>query len=147
MTDAMTRERAEQIVSAYGADPERWPAGEREPLQAFLRDHLEEAGRLGAVLGEERALDALLREAGEPGPRPELAAAIEARLHAESRAAAPPRWAALAAAVTLAVGLGAGWLAASLGAGPAYDESAIYANAFGALTQGEAWINDEEGAL
>ena len=88
-----------------------------------------------------------MRAAGEPGPRPELAAAIEARLQAEGRAAAPPRWAALAAAVTLAVGLGAGWLSASLGSETAYDQNAIYANAFGALSEGEAWIDEEEGAL
>ena len=146
MSDAMTAERAAGIISAYGADPDRWPAAEREALDAYLRDHPQEAASLDPALTQERALDDLLSAAAEPGPRPELAAAIEARLERESRAAAPPRWAALAAAVTLAAGIGAGWIGAAVSGEDPYDQSAIYANAFGTLSEGEAWI-EEEGAL
>ena len=147
MTDAMTAERAAGIISAYGADPERWPPEERKALERWLSDHPVQAASLDPALAGERALDDLLSAAAEPGPRPELAAAIEARLAHESRSASSPRWAALAAAVTLAIGLGAGWLGAAIGGEGPYDQSAIYANAFGAITDEQAWIDDEEGAL
>jgi len=51
----MDRERFEAILSAYGADPHRWPQSERDAALAFAAANTVE-------LSEERALDSLLDE-------------------------------------------------------------------------------------
>lgn len=117
----MTLKRLREILAAYGARPERWPAGERDGAHALLagsmqaREAVTEAARLDDVLDLDPA----------PAPSPELAA----RIQRYDIAAAPPgiwtrlggwlndgygafalRPAALPVAVMLAtiVGLGAG---------------------------------------
>jgi hypothetical protein len=50
----MTPERLAEILAAYGAEPARWPAGEREEALALLRRD-EGAARPAAAL--DRALD------------------------------------------------------------------------------------------
>lgn len=52
----MTLDRVRQLAAAYGADPRRWPDGERDAAKALIagspaaRDLLAEAGQLDAVL-------------------------------------------------------------------------------------------------
>jgi ferric-dicitrate binding protein FerR (iron transport regulator) len=52
----MNAERFEQLVDAYGARPERWPADERAAAERWLAASPEAAARLA----EARALDAAL---------------------------------------------------------------------------------------
>ncbi len=75
----MDLERLKQIIAAYGADPDRWPAEERPAAEALLR----RSSQAQACLAEEARLDALLDEipAGEVSPA--LAARIVAALPAE----------------------------------------------------------------
>jgi hypothetical protein len=54
MSPAMTLERFAVIVDAYGAEPRRWPAAERESASALAASDPEAA----ALLAEARALDA-----------------------------------------------------------------------------------------
>ena len=51
-----TVERLARVTAAYGADPARWPAGER----AALKDILADMDAAAEQLDEERALDRLL---------------------------------------------------------------------------------------
>ena len=70
----MNRERFEQILDAYGADPRRWPETERAAALAFRDAH---AGEEAIALGEARQLDALLDVAREaPAPSDLLAARV-----------------------------------------------------------------------
>lgn len=57
----MDKQRFDSIVAAYGADPRRWPAVERDAALAF-------AAEAQPDLADARALDALLELA--PAPRP-----------------------------------------------------------------------------
>ncbi|GGI93854.1 hypothetical protein GCM10007973_32610 [Polymorphobacter multimanifer] len=52
----MTRERALEIVGAYGADPARWPAAERTALLALAAQDADVA----TAMAEARELDAML---------------------------------------------------------------------------------------
>jgi hypothetical protein len=99
----MDKARFEAIIAAYGADPRRWPQGERAAAQMF-------AAREGVDLTEARALDALLDYAPQPGPLSDLA---EARLIvAVARRRAPrvnPIWAMAACMIGgVLIGVGAG---------------------------------------
>jgi hypothetical protein len=58
----MNEVRFQEIVAAYGADPHRWPEGERAAAMAFS----ERAGAK-AQLREAEALDALLAGYAAPG--------------------------------------------------------------------------------
>jgi anti-sigma-K factor RskA len=108
----MHRERLEQMIRAYGAEPQRWPPAERDRLRAALEAEPE----LLALLAQESRLDAWLAELpAAPAPSADLAARILASappaprfdwraLWAElggSRMAAP----ALACALTLGLAL------------------------------------------
>lgn len=66
----MRKERFRQLLAAYGADPGRWPAGERDAALALLAAEPE----LRALVGRERWLNDLL-DAHDPGALPGLAAA------------------------------------------------------------------------
>jgi hypothetical protein len=121
MTDdrTMTLERLRTLLDAYGAAPERWPAGERAAAEALLA-RSPEAQRWQAA---SRRLDALLDAA--PPPRaasPDLARRI---LAATPRRPAPrvPRVArALATLVPFAAAAGlALWLAGPGRRPPAVD--------------------------
>lgn len=57
----MDKQRFDSIVAAYGADPRRWPAVERDAALAF-------AAEAQPDIADARALDALLELA--PAPRP-----------------------------------------------------------------------------
>jgi hypothetical protein len=64
--------RFARLVEAYGADPKRWPAAEREPAQILVSSNAA-AQRL---LAEARALDLALSSS----PPPAISAALERRL-------------------------------------------------------------------
>jgi hypothetical protein len=104
----MTEERFLALVSAYGADPSRWPLGERAAAAGFLEANPE---LVAACLEAEAALDAVLARHVARTP----AAALRRRIvEAAPRARAIGRaWRWLAGA-----GLGLG-LAASAAAGVA----------------------------
>ncbi|MDZ4691517.1 hypothetical protein [Terricaulis sp.] len=64
----MDKQRFQAIVSAYGADPRRWPASERDAALGF-------AAQSDHDLAAARALDVLLDLAPAPPPADELLAA------------------------------------------------------------------------
>jgi hypothetical protein len=104
-------ERFRAVVESYGANPERWPAQDREDYEKLVAD----AGQ-PAWLDDARRLDALLDEVPDIAPSPELSrrvAEIPAR-----HATGPSGWiwplgrlrtlvafGALAAAMGLVVGM------------------------------------------
>jgi hypothetical protein len=125
--DAM-RTRLAEVLAAYGADPARWPAAERDRLMA----HLDNVSDLQALLSEAREIDQVLARVKTP----EVPAGAVARLLAQTgqqkpsaavilldRARARPRpsiwsWgaaAALAASFGLGIFLGTTNLATSFG--------------------------------
>ena len=69
--ERMNLTRLRDILDAYGADPRRWPAAERDAALALLSGS-EEAR---ALRDEAAALDTLLDTAQVPAPSPELMAA------------------------------------------------------------------------
>lgn len=138
----MNRERFEQVLAAYGADPKRWPEAERAALEAYAAANADAS----SVLAEARATDALLDAAREPlAPNPQLAARI---LNAAPRKAARAvsfdtraRWA-LAACALLGViaGYGGGRFAPSA---PADDTEAMALAALDAAFGDSGWLGEE----
>jgi hypothetical protein len=104
----MTRARAEEILDAYGADPARWPAAERDALRAMIAAE----PALAAARDAARRLDAAL---GVLPPPPALAlnpVAIAAAARRLRGGAAPARrlWARAAGLAAAAlVGVWVGW--------------------------------------
>lgn len=103
----MTPERFADLAGAYGADPDRWPAAEREEAVSLLRARPEQ---LRGLLELEAALDAALASWTVSGPGAALAGRVMAGL---SRGrSARRRWrvflSGLGAALTLAGGVAAG---------------------------------------
>lgn len=126
----MNLDRFRALAESFGGDLARWPVGEREAGEAFLaaqgqvcRDILEEAARLDEAL---RTLEA-------PTPPEALFNAVMASAPspAQSGVSQRSRWAAMAAAVCLTVGLGAGWSFAPSPQAASSDD--LFAAAFGAL--------------
>ena len=72
--DAM-RTRLAEVLAAYGADPARWPASERDRLLA----HVEGAPELGALLAEAREIDQVLARVKAPAVPAGAAARLLAR--------------------------------------------------------------------
>jgi hypothetical protein len=69
----MDAARFRAVLEAYGAHPDRWPAGEREAVEAFAEKHPSAAAPL---IADAKALDAALGSAhNEPAPGYELLAA------------------------------------------------------------------------
>lgn len=62
MTSPVTPERAREIIAAYGAAPQRWPAAEREALIALVAQD----AALAQLIAEAQALDALLDASPAP---------------------------------------------------------------------------------
>lgn len=141
----MTRERLKEILAAYGADPSRWPAGERAAaLELLARSPELESDRADAA-----RLDAALDAASAVGDLGLTGAALAGRI---TRAAANVRmfpkrrrfagtWPGLAGlAAAAAAGLFIGWLGIGgdllgYGAGGAAVEQA---DGF-VPTEGELW--------
>ncbi len=133
----MDATRFSDLIAAHGAEPRRWPEADRPEALRFIAAHPEQAETL---LAEARALDAALEPVRSPAPD---ASAFTARLMARPAfAPAVPRWAGMAAALALAVGLGAGWTGAALQGGETADE--YYTLAFAGLEEAEAaWLGEE----
>lgn len=131
----MDRSRFEAIVAAYGADPRRWPEGERAAAEAFGRS---DAGA-ARLLDEEWAFDALLLRHKVAAASPALAASLLA-LHPRPRVWTRARigWSALLLALTGAAGVAAGSAAtaALTLATPAIDTREA-GTAFGDLAEAE----------
>jgi hypothetical protein len=72
--DAM-RTRLAEVLAAYGADPARWPAAERDEFMA----HIENAPDLQALLTEAREIDQVLASANTPAVPAGAAARLLAR--------------------------------------------------------------------
>lgn len=68
----MERSRLSDILDACGANPARWPEGERAAAEALLA---QDAG-LQAQARQEAALDDWLKEWNAPAPRPEAVATL-----------------------------------------------------------------------
>lgn len=119
MSMALSRERFAVIVDAYGADPRRWPAAEREAAEALAASD----AQAGALLAEARALDGGLDAWLDALPVPAPAsAALRRAVMPPVVAAATSRWQellallggwrlalpAMAAALVVGIGFGAG---------------------------------------
>ena len=81
--------RFRRLIAAYGADPARWPPGQRSRGEALLAG----SPTARALLAEAQAFDALLLADAKPPADEQLAAAIVARATAapQERAPAPAR--------------------------------------------------------
>lgn len=77
--------RFRRLIEAYGADPTRWPAGERSRGEALLA----RSDRARRLLAEAQALDALLMADAKPAADERLAAAVIARATAEPQERRP----------------------------------------------------------
>jgi hypothetical protein len=65
----MTPERFAELVEIYGAEPRRWPQGQRQAAKAFTGDHPKEAA---TILETARRLDEALDRYVVPGPSAKL---------------------------------------------------------------------------
>ncbi|WP_339746888.1 hypothetical protein [uncultured Maricaulis sp.] len=128
----MTEERFQQILSAYGANTERWPAAERDAAQAYAAANRE---RLAAALALEAGLDELLGPAERPAS--EL---LERRILRSLEQLPVWNWRApaAAAAAALIVGVMLGFSSGALMA-PTDDVETYYADAFTGLDQD--WVD------
>jgi hypothetical protein len=131
----MDRARFEAIVAAYGADPRRWPEGERAAAEAFGRSDRAAARLLDA----EWALDSLLLGHRVADPSPALAARILAdRPRHAPWSRARLWWSALLLGLAGASGIAAGSAAtAALVMGNPAVEAREAGTAFGDLTEAE----------
>lgn len=122
----MDRERFEQLLDAYGADPRRWPDSERAAAEAFAAQSAEAE----SALREAAALDAVLNQARAVPDTSALAARILAQAPGAQRPMFDRRaMLALAACAVFGVVLGyGGGLLAPL----ADDDDSYFADAFAA---------------
>jgi hypothetical protein len=100
MTTMDERKRLEQVLAAYGADPDRWPEGDRK-----LASLISEADRR-----EAQEIDALLASARHPaiasGAQERLAHRLDPTVIAmPARPRLRPLWAGAALAASLAIGI------------------------------------------
>jgi len=81
--------RFRRLIAAYGADPARWPPGQRARAEALLT----RSTKARTLLAEAQAFDSLLMADAKPPADEQLAAAIIARATAapQERAPAPTR--------------------------------------------------------
>ncbi|WP_404712527.1 hypothetical protein [Sphingomonas sp. MMS24-J13] len=115
MADPMNVERFAVLLDAYGAEPGRWPEGERDAALAFVRADPRAAAMLEAA-GE---IDDLLASHRVSAPSTMLAAAIVARAPRRAWSRARLWWAALGLGLAGAGGVFAGSAATAALAGPA----------------------------
>jgi hypothetical protein len=69
----MNSERFAELVDIYGAEPRRWPQGQRQAAIAFMQEHPEEAA---TILETARRLDQALDRYVVPGPGAKLVGMI-----------------------------------------------------------------------
>jgi hypothetical protein len=132
--------RFRRLIAAYGADPARWPPGQRGRAEALLA----RSDQARALLAEAQAFDALLLTDAKPPADEQLMAAIIARATAalQERAPSPARavafeWSlsrlwpqAVGLAAAAVLGLVVGWadlLPGNLAGGDAIDLSDLVA--------------------
>lgn len=133
---ALSPETACAILASHGADPARWPAGDRAALLALAASD----ATVAAALTEAQALDAMLDDwAAAPAP---LASIDTARIVArpQQRPEQPMTWrpALLAASLALVIAVG-GWLGVSgQYSGPSETRIAAVAPPSAAVAAGEA---------
>ncbi|MCC5995611.1 MAG: hypothetical protein JJU18_04475 [Oceanicaulis sp.] len=133
----MTRERFEDLAGLYGPDPGLWPEAEQSAARAFMAA---EPVQAEAALAAQGALDDLLDAARTPAPDP----ALYETIIASGLAARPsaPRWAPMAAAAALVLGVSAGWLVNTGEAAPDSQE-ALFSAAFAVLAEDEGdWLEE-----
>ena len=142
----MTTHRLQEILDAYGADPARWPAEERDAAAALL-------ARTPALRTEAARLDALLdATSAVDEPSPALVARVLAAAPARRRARIV-RFPVVAAAASLAAAAGlVVWLAGARGPssqpGVSLDDLGTYATATDVLLGPLGWdVIDTEPAL
>lgn len=102
----MTQDRLAQLAAAWGAEPRRWPAPEREAARAWIAAHPAAADR---VLFAARQMDAALNTSRGPA----VSAALRERVIASAASAglvARSVWPGLRRLLWLG---GAGWAAAA----------------------------------
>ncbi|MFI4975084.1 MAG: hypothetical protein ACHP84_11145 [Caulobacterales bacterium] len=131
----MNQDRFEALIAAFGADPRRWPAGERAAARAFEEAHPQIAARVAAT---ERTLDALLDRYGDHDPSPVLRQRIIESAPVARAAARAWRW--LAGA-----GIGVG-LAAACAAGVMVGMTLAPASVAQAVAPASVETADESGA-
>lgn len=131
----MTLERFKVLVEAYGANPARWPAEERDVAEAFANATPEAQ----ALLAEARALDHVLDAAATAPVSRDLETRVLDSFNApKPRRALLPEWmpwpqaAALAASLVLGMFAG-GALPALIGVGDAHVSADPSIMAFGDL--------------
>lgn len=116
----MDRQRFHHLLEAYGANLDRWPAGEREAAAAFAAAH---AGEYECAMADARELDmALNSRRGADEPASDLLSARILSAYKRQRGAGAPWRAAIALAACavfgVVLGYGGGMLA------PVADEEA-----------------------
>jgi len=128
----MTEERFYQILNAYGANPERWPAAERAQAEAFAALHRSD---VLAELEAEAALDAMLGDGD--GRASDL---LERRILRSLPEPAVWNWhtPAMAAAAALVLGIMLGFSSGAL-ISPTDEVETYYADAFNGLD--EDWVD------
>jgi hypothetical protein len=74
MAEPRNEARVREILAAYGAEPARWPAGERDNVQAWIAAH---GARVADAIADAHALDAALSLLPAPAaPSEDLAARV-----------------------------------------------------------------------
>jgi hypothetical protein len=128
----MTHDRFMQILEAYGADPQRWPADERDAASSFAKLHPE---LITSALKLEHELDTLLGAADvEPGDL------LQARImrHFPVPAASWSWRAPIATAAALLIGVALGFTSGDLTRTTDGSET-LYADAFSGLD--DDWVD------
>ncbi len=123
-------QRLQVVLDAYGADPRRWPEGDRRDLAELLQGvpgPVSEASQIDRVLaaatapaGESASFDAILSAAASEAPRQENIVLFRPR--APHQATVPFRW---LAAVPLAASLAFGIYVGSSGSLDAFLPSSL----------------------
>ena len=105
----ISAERAMEILSAYGAQPSRWPEQQRDALIALVAASPE----LAAVARQEQALDSLL-DHYQPATRLTAGALTNYLPASDARRRPPTRWRALIASLSSSDDFQGGWQAAAM---------------------------------
>lgn len=105
--EALNENRCLELIEAYGANPARWPVNERAAGKARL--DIPTPAILKAM-EEARGLDRLLSFVPLPILSPFLTRRVIALYERER---SQPRWAPMAAAATLLIGVSLGWMGAA----------------------------------
>lgn len=142
----MTLDRLQELLGAYGADPDRWPLDERPAML----DLLARSDAARELASRAAALDSLLDRVPLKVPTPEVAATLTDRImralppRVAARVEVPirvafgwPNWAALAAAAV--AGLVIGWMSLGVGSGLAAGPELADVLATPAVLEDQLW--------